>query len=561
MDTRRLIIFIVLSFGLVLLWEKYYAPAPVTPTPIVQTTVTNSTTVSTSGTGGVVDNSMSQEQGKLIDVKTDLLDVKIDTMGGDIRQVSLLKYTNAESSGQVYDLLNDQPNNMYIAQSGLINTDSSQGIVLPTHKTLYTADKYDYALNGDILTVDMHYLANGIDVVKTFTFTRDSYIINVGYQVKNTTAAALTGLSAYFRLLRDELPPAGEAKMVHTFTGPVYYTTDAKFNKVTFSDLDKGSVSYPHNVKDGWIGFSQHYFTSDWLMSSYASGDVCATAGYSCSLDLKTVDNGSLASAGVVLGIPSIASNSSVSFAMPLFVGPQSYVATTTAAAGLELTKDYGWVYIFSTPLFWGLIKLHQLFNHFGLFYAWGFAIIALTMLLKMLLYPLTRASYLSMAKMRLMTPKIKQIQEQYKGDKARTQQEMMAMYKKEKINPIGGCLPMLLQIPVFLGLYWALLSSVELRQAHFFWIPDLSQSDPYYILPVILTIATYIQTTLNPPATDPMQAKMMKIMPLAFSVMFFFFPAGLVLYWLVNNVLTMAQQYYVNTHIVPKKHKHLHNK
>jgi YidC/Oxa1 family membrane protein insertase len=296
------------------------------------------------------------------------------------------------------------------------------------------------------------------------------------------------------------------------------------------------------------VGFAEHYFTGLWLLNPYEHAPVCAN-GVQCRFNFKNVD-GNLASSGLMTDLPLIQAHSNYSIDVPMYAGPQEYHSLLAAAPELERTKDYGWVYIFATPLFWLLVHIFEFVKN------WGWSIVLLTLSLKVVLYPLTRASYKSMARMKALTPKMAKLKEQYGDDKAKLQQATMAMYREEKVNPVGGCLPMLLQIPVFIGLYWALLGSVELRQAHFLWINDLSRPDPYYILPAVLAVTMFLQTFLNPPAADPVQAKMMRIMPLAFSIMFFFFPAGLVVYWLVNNVLSMAQQWYVNNHVaVDKKH------
>ena len=387
---------------------------------------------------------------------------------------------------------------------------------------------------------------NGVDVIKTYTFKRGSYIVDIGYQIVNSTANPLTGISAYWSLLRDEAAPDGETKFVHTFTGPAYYTDDSKFETLKFSNVNKGDVSYPENTNNGWVGFIQHYFATLWLLNANNHQPVCSN-GINCRLSFKPMGN-NLVSAGFLTDLPTIASHGTFAVSVPLFAGPEEYSVLTAAAPHLELTKDYGWVYIFATPLFWLLVKL------FGFVQNWGWAIILLTLSVKIVLYPLTRASYISMAKMKALAPKMEQLKAQHGDDRAKLQAAMMQLYKSEKVNPIGGCLPMILQIPVFIGLYWALLSSVELRHAGFLWIHDLSTPDPYYILPIILAGTMFLQTFLNPPPSDPVQAKMMKIMPIAFSVMFFFFPAGLVLYWLVNNVLSMSQQWYVNNHVTLRK-------
>lgn len=548
MDTRRLILFVALSLGLMLAWEKIF---PQKPTPAQTQSVSASADVPTatnSSTNVVSDGSFNLASDKTITVTTDLMKVNISTMGGDIREVDLLKYSDYDDTSKPYQLLLNQKNRVFIAQTGLIS--ANQDLKLPTHKSLFSSDKDSYTLASgqDSVSVTLKADAgNDIIIYKTYTFKRDSYVIDTSYQITNNSASVLNNVSAYWRFLRDEQAPSGETKFVHTFTGPVYYTTDAKFNAVKFDNLVKNDVDYPQNVNNGWIGFTEHYFTSLWLLNPYNHPAVCIN-GVACRFNLKTVDDGKLASAGLMTDLPAIQPHTSYSVSVPMYVGPQEYKAMATAAPELERTKDYGWVYIFATPLFWLLVHIYEYVKN------WGWAIILLTVLVKVVLFPLTRASYKSMAKMKALAPRMEKLKAQYGDDKVKLQQAMMAMYREEKVNPVGGCLPMLLQIPVFIGLYWALLGSVELRQAHFLWISDLSRPDPYYILPVVLAGTMFLQTFLNPPAADPVQAKMMRIMPLAFSVMFFFFPAGLVVYWLVNNVLSMGQQWYVNTHVVTKK-------
>jgi len=545
MDTRRLILFVALSLGLMLAWEKIFPPKPANNPAQVQST-SSSTIQNSSNT--LPDAGVNLAADKFITVTTDLMKVQISTIGGDIREVDLLKYSDYDDTSKPYQLLLNQGNRVFIAQTGLIS--SAADINLPTHKSVFSADKdnYNLASGQNSLSVTLKATTNdGVVIYKTYTFKRDSYVIDSGYQITNNTATPLNNVTAYWRFLRDEQAPAGETKFVHTFTGPVYYTTDAKFNAIKFDNLVKNDVDYPQNTSNGWIGFTEHYFTSLWLLNPYNHPAVCAN-GVNCRFNLKTVDDGKLASAGLLTDLPAIQPHSSYTISVPMYVGPQEYKALAVAAPELERTKDYGWVYIFATPLFWLLVHIYEYVKN------WGWAIILLTVLVKVVLFPLTRASYKSMAKMKALAPRMEKLKAQYGDDKVKLQQAMMAMYKEEKVNPVGGCLPMLLQIPVFIGLYWALLGSVELRQAHFLWISDLSRPDPYFILPVILAGTMFLQTFLNPPAADPVQAKMMRIMPLAFSVMFFFFPAGLVVYWLVNNLLSMGQQWYVNNHVVVKK-------
>lgn len=543
MDSRRLVIFIIVSLGVMLLWDKYFAKNQVVnvanPTAISQST-------NNLPSGNKIDNSVTSSlnnDAKMITVTTDLMQAQISPVGGDLRSVDLLGHSSSQDKVKdPYKLLLNEGGRTFIAQTGLVD---NTGVLLPTHTSLFSTDKYNYVLlpNESSLTVSLTSNVGNILVTKTYLFKRDSYVVDVGYQITNNTTNSLSGVSAYWRLLRDEEAPIGETKFAHTFTGPAYYTDSSKFETVKFSNVD--SDSYPSNSDNGWIGFIQHYFTAMWLLSPYGSKTVCSD-GVSCRLNIKSVGN--LASAGLLTDLPVVKPGITYSLAVPLFVGPEDYSILTKTAPHLELTKDYGWVYIFATPLFWLLVKIFEFVKN------WGVAIILLTLMVKAVLYPLTRASYISMAKMKALAPKMEALKKLHADDKVKLQQAMMGLYKTEKVNPIGGCLPMILQIPVFLGLYWALLSSVELRQASFLWIHDLSSPDPFYILPVVLAISMFLQTFLNPPASDPVQAKMMRFMPLAFSVMFFFFPAGLVLYWLINNILSMAQQYYVNKHVTLKR-------
>ncbi len=542
MDSRRLITFIIISIGLLFVWEKYFTPKP-NPNSIAVSSTTNSDNTTTPA--NVEDNNLKLNSDKIITVTTDLVQAQINSVGGDLRNLSLLMHGSQTNKKDPYNLLTANNNKIYVAQTGLV---SNSGLILPNHNSIFTVDKLNYTLEPGQkdLIVTLKANESGIDVLKTYTFKRDSYVVDVSYQIINNTNAPLNGVSAYWRLLRDETAPDGEMKFVHTYTGAAYYTPDNKFNKLAFKDIQKNDLSYPETVNSGWVGYIQHYFTAMWLLNAYGYNSVC-TNGISCRFNFKMVGS-DLASAGLLTDLPMIKPHSSFTVAVPLFAGPEEDSALNSAAPDLERTKDYGWVYIFATPLFWLLVKLHELVKN------WGWAIVSLTIVVKAVLYPLTRASYISMAKMKALAPKMEKLKSQYKDDKAKLQQAMMGLYKSEKVNPIGGCLPMVLQIPVFIGLYWALLSSVELRQASFLWINDLSLPDPYYILPAILALTMFLQTFMSPPPSDPMQAKMMKIMPVAFSVMFFFFPAGLVVYWLINNVLSISQQWYVNKHVTLRR-------
>jgi YidC/Oxa1 family membrane protein insertase len=319
--------------------------------------------------------------------------------------------------------------------------------------------------------------------------------------------------------------------MLPTYTGAAVYTEKEKFQKVAFGDMDKGKMPYPKNSNDGWVAMLQHYFLSAWLPKNGTPREF-----YTRKLD------GGLYAAGVILPAGTIEPGKSTTVAVPLYAGPQEPNKLAKLAPGLELTVEYGWLTILAVPLFWVRSWFHRWVGN------WGVAIILLTVVIKLLFYPLSEASYRSMAKMRVLAPKLQKLKDQYANDRQRLQQAMMELYKTEKINPLGGCLPIVVQIPVFIALYWVLLASVELRHAPFaLWIVDLSAPDPWYVLPVLMGATMIIQTRLNPEPPDPVQAKVMKIMPIAFSVFFFFFPAGLVLYWLVNNVLSIAQQWNIN--------------
>ncbi|MBY0378945.1 MAG: membrane protein insertase YidC [Burkholderiales bacterium] len=544
MDSRRLIVFIVLSIGLLFIWDK------ITPQkPLVNTV---DTTINNGNINQVNDSSFKLGTSKMITVTTDVVQAQISELGGDLRGLNLLQHGELKDSKQSYALLTQNNNRIYVAQTGLVDNGE---IHLPTHNTMFSVAQDNYVMKPaekELVVILKANESDGVGVIKTYTFKRNSYIVDVAYQIINNTNKPLDGISAYWRLLRDDAAPEGQSKFVHTFTGASYYSTENKFNKLSFSDIKKPNLTYPENINNGWVGYIQHYFISTWLLNSYGYNAVC-TNGVQCRLNFKIVGN-DLASAGLLTDLPLIKPHSSYSIAVPLFVGPEEYNVLLNAAPELERAKDYGWVYIFATPLFWLLVKL------FGFIKNWGWSIIALTFTVKLVLYPLTRASYISMAKMKALAPKIQKLKEQCGDDKVKMQRSMMDLYRSEKVNPIGGCLPMILQIPVFIGLYWALLSSVELRQASFLWIKDLSLADPYYVLPGLLAITMFLQTFMSPPPADPLQAKMMRIMPVAFSVMFFFFPAGLVVYWLANNILSIAQQWYVNNHVT-LRHKNRLNK
>ncbi|HTO45815.1 MAG TPA: membrane protein insertase YidC [Burkholderiales bacterium] len=471
-------------------------------------------------------------KGERIRVATDVMLAEIDTVGGDLRRVELVRFRDTFDRNQSLVLLQDNEQNVYVAQSGLI------GDKLPNHTSQFKSAQasYELAPGADAVTVRLTAAAEGgAQLEKTYVFHRGSYAVDVSFRVTNTGTTAIAPF-AYFQLVRDTKPPPGDSKMVPVFNGIEIYTEKDKLSKASFDDILKNKLTYPKSAPDGWIAVVQHYFLASWLPKP----------GELREYFVRNLDNGMFA-AGVILGAGRIEPGKSNEVSSRLYVGPQEQGLLKTLAPGLELTVDYGWLRPLAVPLFWVLNEIHSVVNN------WGVAIILLTVIIKLIFYPLSAASYKSMAKMKVLAPKLQRLKERFGDDRQRMHQAMMELYKTEKINPLGGCLPIVVQIPVFIALYWVLLLSVELRQAPFIlWIQDLSRPDPFFILPILMGATMFIQTWLNPTPPDPMQAKLMKIMPIAFSVFFFFFPSGLVLYWLVNNILSIAQQWRI-THVLER--------
>ena len=551
MDSKKLIIFVVISLALMLGWEQmmnHFYPERMqqaTQPSASKTDVTsavNSAAVPSAVHAGVnavpAADAGRMQFGQRVKVNTDLFAAEIDSTGADLRKVVLLKQGAAGAPDQPFVLMQDDQDRVYIAQTGLI------GAGLPTHKTAFKAAQNEYKLadGQNELAVRLEAeAADGVKVAKSYLFKRGSYVVDVKYEIMNAGAQPVTA-SAYYRFLRDDRLVESGTIGSNTFTGPAVYTQDKHFQKVAFKDIAKNDTNYVEKAKDGWVAMLEHYFASAWIVSPREQASICG--GQACRYDIKKLDSG-LYSAGVITDLPVIAAGQKLETSVPLFMGPAANRVLEPVAEGLVLVKDYGVLTIIATPLFWVLDKLHLLVGN------WGWAIVLLTVLIKLAFFPLSATSYRSMAKMKVLAPRMEKLKAQYGDDRMKMQQAMMAMYKEEKVNPLGGCLPMLVQIPVFIALYWTLLSSVEIRQAPWLgWITDLSLKDPYYILPVLMTVSMYAQSLLSPPPADPLQAKIMKIMPLAFSVMFFTFPAGLVLYWVVNNTLSLAQQYVITRQI-----------
>jgi YidC/Oxa1 family membrane protein insertase len=538
MDSQRLILFFVFSFSVFLLldgWQRdqQAARAPAStekggkaPAAGAVPTPTPSDKLAASQAAVPRDApAKPAASGKTIRVETDLVVAQLGTVGGDLRRLELKQHRDTVDKDKPFVLL-DATDHSYTAQAGLT------GGTLPNHRTTFEADAADYRLadGQDVLEVRLRAPpVKGVAVTKIYRFKRGTYLIEVTFEVVNGGSEPLTPY-AYFQLIRDGKPPAGDSAMLPTFTGVAVYTDKEKFQKISFDEIEKGKTAYPKNTQDGWIAIIQHYFLSAWLPKN----------GTPREFYTQRLESG-LFSAGVIVPVGTLAPGASGAATVPLYAGPEEPTKLAAIAPGLDLTVDYGWLTVIAVPLFWVLEWLHRWVGN------WGVAIIILTIIIKLLFYPLSAASYRSMAKMRVVAPKLQRIKDQYGNDRQRMQQAMMDLYKTERINPLGGCMPILVQIPVFIALYWVLLASVELRHAPFFgWIDDLATPDPWFVLPLLMGATMIIQTRLNPEPPDPVQAKVMKIMPVVFSIFFFFFPAGLVLYWLVNNILSIAQQWHI---------------
>jgi YidC/Oxa1 family membrane protein insertase len=540
MDLQRIFLFLIFSFSLMLVWDGWqrhqHPEQQVQQSETAnkeslkpQSEVPSSLKMSaSSGAEQTIKDQPSGQQaaGKSISVETDYFEAEINTVGGDISRLALLKHPDSLDKTKPLVLFSrGKGTHNYYAQSGLI------GKGLPNHNSLFVSeqDRYVLAGNSDQLQVRLRAVSDSkLKVTKIITFHRGSYLIDIAYELENEGKQAVT-TSGYFQLVRDSVAPEGSLRFLPTFTGAAVYTDKEKLKKVQFSDIDKGKLEYPKQSDNGWIGILQHYFVAAWLPKEKTDREY-----FTHKLD------GGLYSIGVVLPSTVIEPGQKVQVSSTLYAGPTE-ANLDKIAPGLGLTVDYGWLTVIAVPLFWVMSLFHSWTHN------WGVSIILLTFLIKLLFFPLSAASYRSMAKMRLVAPKLEKIKQQYADDREQLNRAMMELYKTEKINPLGGCLPVIIQIPVFIALYWSILSSVEMRNAPFFgWITDLSAADPYYILPLIMGASMIIQTRLNPKPPDPMQAKVMQVMPIVFSVMFFFFPAGLVLYSIVNNLLSIAQQWYI---------------
>jgi len=547
MDNIRLLLFGALALVLMMIyqaWQRDYGPKP---QPVVESAAPTAQSVNTDIAGVVPDvqrvapgeaapaavpEAVEAVTAPTIKVTTDLLDVEIGTQGGDFLNVYLRDYPVAlETPDAKFKLMNSGAVNRFIAQSGLIGSDKETA---PTHETLYQASQQEYRLaeGEDQLEAMLTWQhPSGVLVVKRFIFKRGSYEIEVRHTVENRTGKVWSARE--YRQLQRGRPPEGEGnRFLYTYTGSAIYTQEEKYEKYSFDDMD--DVALNRDTTGGWISMIQHYFLGAWIPPAEEKSHI-----YSNKLTNNRY------SVGMYSPLISVANGARHEFISRLFVGPKLQQEMEDAAQGLELTVDYGWLTVLAKPIYWLLQQMYSLSHN------WGWAIIFLTILIKAAFFKLSEASYKSMANMRKLAPRMQSLKDRYGDDKAKLNQAMMEMYKKEKVNPLSGCLPIMVQIPVFIALYWVLLESVELRQAPFIlWWNDLSAQDPYYVLPIIMAASMFVQQKLNPAPIDPMQAKIMMSLPFVFGIFFAFFPSGLVLYWVVNNLVSITQQYIITKKI-----------
>lgn len=525
MDSQRNILLIALALVSFLLFQQWQVAKNPAPQAVEQ--AQNSSTLTAPSMADELDPApaVTNASAKTITVKTDVLTLSIDTVGGDVVKAELNKYYAELNSEDPFVLLKDIPGHQFIAQSGLVGP---QGIDLSSNnRPNYTvsADTFALADGQDELRIPMTYQANGLEYTKTFILKRGSYALDVEFDVVNQSGNNATlGMYAH---LRQNLLDAGGSLAMPTYRGGAYSTQDTRYKKYSFDDMQDRNLSLPLVNGEGWAAMIQHYFASAWIPRDAAGSN------------LYTRVIGNLGDIGVRMPNKTIANGEKATFLATLWVGPKLQDEMAAVAPNLDLVVDYGWLWFIAKPL-------HMLLSFIQSFVSnWGVAIICLTFIVRGAMYPLTKAQYTSMAKMRMLQPKLQAMRERIGDDRQRMSQEMMELYKKEKVNPLGGCLPIFLQMPIFIALYWSLMESVELRHSPFFgWIHDLSAQDPYYILPLLMGVSMFMIQKMSPTTvTDPMQQKIMTFMPVMFTFFFLFFPSGLVIYWLVSNIVTLIQQ------------------
>jgi len=551
MDNQRLILFLALAIVTLFLWDAWEQKFNPQPVPVVQTapaplasdspTAVNTTPaelakdipqVITSSVKPAINAKASVETSERIRVVTDVLDMDIDAKGGDLRRAFLLKYPVAlEKPDEPYPFLDDNLPQLYIAQSGLLSNEAA-----PDHHAMYALENSEYRMQaGQELRVPLVWNSpdGKVTVKKTYVFRSNDYLIDVIHEVSNHSDQPWRG-RAYTQLQRNEYDEPGKSRLLYTFTGGAYSTPENAYEKIDFDEMKEWRADQSY-TKGGWVGMLQHYFVAAWVphkdsLNHFYTRDIDDTRFIIGMTGKETV----------------VPANGSISFTSNLYVGPKDQARMEEVAENLNLTVDYGILTFIAKPIFWLLNEIHGFIGN------WGWAIIFVTLIIKILFYKLSAASYRSMANMRKIAPKFQAIRDRYGDDRQRMSQAMMELYKKEKVNPMSGCWPMLVQIPVFISLYWVLLESVELRQAPFMlWIDDLSTKDPYYILPILMGLSMWFQQKLSAnPSLDPMHQKIMQFLPIVFTFFFMLFPAGLVLYWVVNSILSILQQWYITRQI-----------
>jgi YidC/Oxa1 family membrane protein insertase len=543
MGNHRVLLYFTMFFIIYMIWAQWqiaYGPKPeiVAEGGIVDQRINENGVVPEAASSPSAQSSVSPVEkevvssGQRIKIVTDLLEVEIDTKGGDILRTVLRNYAvTADKPEDKLVLLTDENINYHVAQSGLVSVNKTTA---PSHNAIYSSEKTVYRLaeGTDIIEVPLYWEdGNGVKVKKVLTFRRNDYVVDVKYYI--TAGEENWSGSDYMQIVRSRPVESNGNAFIRTYTGGVVYSDEIKYEKYDFDDIAEANLSY--QLKDGWLAMIQHYFLAAWVPET--GKDNFYFSRYNRNKDHYTI--------GARTSAITIEAGQTGEISSRFVVGPKLQYELEEIAPGLDLTVDYGILTIFAKPLFWLLNAFHEIFGN------WGWAIIFLTITVKAIFYKLSEMSYKSMAKMRKVAPRIKKMKEQYGDDRQAMSKAMMEMYKREKINPMGGCLPILVQMPVFISLYWVLLESVEMRHAPFvLWITNLTDKDPYFVLPVLMGISMFIQQKLNPAPVDPIQQKVFQIMPFAFTIMFAFFPSGLVLYWVVNNILSIAQQYVITKRI-----------
>ena len=550
MDIKRTILIVALAivaYVMVLKWNQDYgqtnlptqnaaatrAPASQLPDVPAGTNAAASADVPNAGTDGTATAPAIAPvavSSNLIRVKTDVLDLAIDPKGGDVVQLTLPKFPRRQDHPEIpFQLFDDGGERTYLAQSGLTGANGPD--VRAAGRPLYATAQPSYQLadGQNQLVVDLKFSDNGVNYIKRFTLDRGEYDLKVSYLIDNQSTQAWNG-NLFAQLKRDHSddPSASTATSTATYLGAALWTSNEPYKKVSMKDIDKGNLK--ETVQGGWVAWLQHYFVTAWIPAKDESNNVTTRK--------DSQGNYIIGFTGPTI---TVAPGAKAETTATLYAGPKTQDRLKELSPGLELTVDYGILWFIAQPIFWLLKHIHAILGN------WGFSIICLTILIKLLFFPLSAASYKSMARMRAVAPKLAALKEQHGDDRQKMSQSMMELYKKEKINPLGGCLPIVVQMPVFLSLYWVLLESVEMRQAPWLlWITDLSIKDPFFILPIIMGATMFIQQRLNPTPPDPMQAKVMKLMPIVFTFFFLWFPAGLVMYWVTNNTLSILQQWYI---------------